>query len=282
MQKLPLLLLCILPALPSLAQKQLLGNFPYTKQVVKDDNAGFLVEIAGNMNNRFVDQIQGPVFTAKGNVRIFPKIGIFYQRGFCNRFSIRGSVSIGTSPFSYKYAKVLDSVAEDSGIPMTKSKFSNYIKKKQPGMFVQPQIDFGYVFGPFRKNFLLELRAGVGMPLYLKESSDSVSIIKGAALNPKDQGKSSYAIRQRSVYGQNSRWGTIIADIYLGIKWTGTFNQLLDRSSLGVQVALPVNDKNNGYADIEYMSTDWNGTIGNERVGMGMFTIGVRYTYSFF
>ena len=149
-------------------------------------------------------------------------------------------------------------------------------------MFMQPQIDFGYVFGPFRKNFLVELRAGVGLPLYLKESSDSVSVINGAVVNPKDQGKSGYSIRQRSLYGKNSRWGTMVADIYLGLKWIGTYNQLLDRSSLGLQVALPLNNANNGYADIEYISTSWNGSLGRERVGMGMFTIGIRYSYSFF
>jgi len=259
-----------------------LGNFPYTKKIVKDDNAGFLVEIAGNLNNRFVDQREGAVFTAKGNVRVFPKIGIFYQRGFWNRFSVRGSFSFGTSPFSYKYARSFDSIAEGSGVPMPKSSFNDYVKKKQPGMFVQPQIDFGYIFGPFRKNILIELRAGAAMPLYLKESSDSISVITGSVVNPKDNGKSSYMIKQRSVYGRNSRWGTIIADVYLGIRWTGTYNQLLDRSSLGLQMAVPISNKNDGYADIEYISTSWNGLLGNERVGMGLFTFGIRYTYSFF
>lgn len=279
MKKLLIYTVCLALGIPAVAQ-QYLGSFPYNAPQEKDDNVGVMVEIAGNMNNRFVDHIDG-VSTAKGNVRLFPKVGIFYQHGFAHHFSIRGSVSFGTSPFSYKYATVLDSVIHNTGVPSITSGYSDYTNRRQSGMFIQPQIDFGFITNPiFFKKISLELRVGVGIPIHLS-TKDTLATYTGKVNDTKENATSNYKIKERTKQG-NSRWGTMVADIYLGVRWAGTFNDFLDRSALGVQLALPITTGNEAYTNIKYYSTDWNGKVGHERIKMQLFTVGLRYTYRFF
>lgn len=272
-------IVCLAMSLPATAQ-QYLGSFPYNKKIEKDDNAGFLVEIAGNMSERSINGRDG-VATAKGTVRLFPKIGVFYQRGFARRFSVRGSVSFGTSPFSYKYATVLDSVIHNTGVPSITSEYSNYTKRRQSGIFVQPQIDFGFITDPiFFKKISLELRAGIGAAIHLSRKDTTITYT-GRVNDTKEKAFSNYKIEERTKQGDDE-WGALLADVYLGVRWTGTFNDFLDRSALGVQLALPITIRNQGYTEIKYYSTDWNGQVGQERINMQLFTVGLRYTYRFF
>jgi hypothetical protein len=264
---------------PLFAQ-QYLGSFPYNRNIEKDDNAGILVEIGGNMNDKFVNPIEG-VTTAKGNTRLFPKIGLFYQRGFARHFSVRGSVSLSTNPFSYRYATVLDSIMRDSGVPTITSTYDKYTKRRQSGLMLQPQIDFGYVTDPiFFKTMSIEVRAGVGAPIYLSKK-DTLLVYPGEVKDPKDQATSRYIIDEYTKQG-NTAWGALVADVYIGVRWSGTFNNLLDRSALGVQLGFPIATGKEAYTEIKYYSTDWNGMIGHEEIKMQLFTVGVRYTYRFF
>lgn len=259
--------------------QQWLGNYPYVKHEVNNDHIGFFAELGVNSSGGFVKQ-QGYSVTAKGALSIIPKIGLYYQKAFGERFSIRGGIGFGKSSFAYKYAPAYDSMREDQHA--TVGKKAKYVTVKHPSGFVQPQIDFGYLFGPIKKMYLIEVRAGVGLPMYIGKS-DSTSIMAKGVIRyyGPNVGNLEYYSKENAKFGQPGAWGMMIADVYVGLRWKNTNSTILNRSGLGIQATIPVSVNEAGYSQIEYKEQRDHYYLGVDKVDMGIFSFGVRYTYDF-
>lgn len=260
--------------------QQWLGNYPYVAQEVNNDHLGFFAELGVNSSSGFVDR-QGYSATAKGALSMVPKAGVYYQKGFGERFSIRGSIAFGRASFAYKYAPAYDSMGADQNAYATKK--AKYQTIKHPTAFVQPQIDLGYLFGPIKKMYMIELRAGVGMPMYLGKSDDSASVAAKGLIRYRgdNAGNLEYFSTETGHYGKPGTWGILVADVYVGLRWKNTNSPLLNRSGLGIQATLPLSITNAGYSQIEYKERFLYYYIGVDKVNMGLFSFGIRYSYNF-
>ncbi len=107
-----LLLFVLIVFINEAKAQQWLGNYPYVSKEVNDDHIGAFAEIGVNSSSGFISR-EYASGTAKGALSIIPKIGLYYQKAFGERFSIRGSISFGKSSFAYKYAPAYDSMRED-------------------------------------------------------------------------------------------------------------------------------------------------------------------------
>lgn len=259
--------------------QQWLGNYPYVAREVNNDHLGFFAELGVNSSGSFIDR-QGYSATAKGALSLVPKVGVFYQKGFGERFSIRGSIAFGRASFAYKYAPAYDSMSPEQNAYATKK--AKYERISHPSAFVQPQIDFGYLFGPIKKMYMIELRAGVGMPMYLGKSGDSAKVASGyIRYKGNNVGNLDYFSSETGHYGKPGNWGFLVADVYVGIRWKNTDSPFLNRSGLGIQATLPVSVTNAGYSQIEYKEQHQYYYIGVDKVDLALFSFGVRYTYNF-
>jgi hypothetical protein len=259
--------------------QQWLGNYPYVAQEVNHDHVGIFAELGVNSSSSFVKR-EGYSATAKGALSIIPKIGLFYQKGLGERFSIRGGLSFGKSSFAYKYAPAYDTMTDDQHAMATKK--AKYVKVKHPSAFVQPQIDLGYLFGPVKKIYMIEVRAGVGLPMYLGKSNDSSLVAKGVIrYKGANVGNLEYYSTETAKYGEPDTWGLLVADAYIGVRWKNTDSPFLNRSGLGITATIPISITNAGYSQIEYKEQKEYYYLGVDKINMGIFSFGVRYVYNF-
>lgn len=277
--KINLLLFFLIVSAMGASAQQWLGNYPYVSQEMNNDHIGAFAELAVGSSSSFVKR-EGYSATAKGALSIIPKIGLYYQKAFGERFSVRGGISFGRSSFAYKYAPAFDSMREDQRA--TVSKKAKYVTVKHPSAFVQPQIDFGYLFGPVKKMYMIELRAGIGLPMYLGKSNDSVTVAKGAIkYNGPNTGSLEYYSNEYAKYGQPGSWGLVVADVYVGVRWKNTNSPILNRSGLGISATIPVSVTDAGYSQIDYKEKYEHYYFSIDKVNMGIFSFGIRYSYNF-
>lgn len=256
--------------------QQWLGNYPYVAKETNNDHIGLYGELGVNSSSGFVHR-NGYSATAKGALSMVPRIGVYFQKSLGDRFSIRGGFGFGQSSFAYKYAPAYDSMGADQNAYATGK--AKYVKVKHPSAFVQPHIDIGYLFGPIKKMYVIELRAGVGMAMYLGKSTDSSTVAKGVIrYHGSNVGNLEYFSTEWAKYGQPKSWGFMTADIYLGLRWKNTNSPILNRSGLGIQVSLPVSTSDAGYSTIDYKEQRQYYYIGQDKVDMTLMTIGIRYS----
>jgi hypothetical protein len=267
-------LLCLV-AKPLVAQ----NIFAYDDQAINKDNVGVFASLSINSSAPMIKRGDGYSHTAKGALSTVPTIGFFYQKGIGERLSIRGGVSIGYASYAYKYAQSFDSLTENF-TPVLSSKFDKYTKVKHGSGFVLPQIDLGYIFGPFKKMYLLEVRGGIGLHAYLKQASDTIVSAKGSVSDSKDRYTYNYHSTERAEYGQPEVYGTIVTNIYAGLRWQKTMSNFLNHFSIGIQATIPVSTTNAGFSELEYKNESYQ-VITREKVEMSLFNFGIRAAYSF-
>jgi hypothetical protein len=216
--------------------------------------------------------------TVKGANCTVPAIGFFYQKGLGSRFSVRIGFSLGRMSNAYKYVSQYDSIGLDYQ-PRTTKKFNNYEKTKNPTSFVQPQIEVGYLFGPIKDMYLIEVRAGVGLHAYLGKNSDSVNITEGSVSSDTLGYTYNYSILQRAVFGNPGVYGSILGNIYAGIKWQKTDSEFLNRFSLGIQATFPIFNADAGYSLIQYNNENGN-AVSSQKINLSQFSFGVRAAFN--
>lgn len=252
--------------------------FAYNDKVANKTNVGVFGGLAVNSSSNFIKRQDGYSHTAKGALSTVPTFGAYLQAGLGQRLSLRGSLSFGYSSYAYKYSQIFDSLT-DNFTPANTKKFDKYTKVKHGSAFVMPQIDIGYLFGPFKKIYLIEARGGIGFHAYLGENNDSVITASGKIADPKNRYTYPYHSYEKAKYGGPDAWGSLVANVYIGIRWSLTTSDFLNHSSLGLQAMLPVYTQSVGYAEIEYRND--NDMFTKERVDLGLLNVGIRFTYSF-
>ncbi len=268
-------LVCITAISPAVAQ----NIFGYDARAVNGLSAGVFASLSVNTSAPFIERGEGYSHTAKGALSTVPAFGAYIQTGMGERFSIRGSITLGYASYAYKYAKTFDSLT-DNFTPVLSSKFDKYTKVKHGSGFVMPQIDFGYLFGPFKKIYLIELRAGIGFHAYLAQSNDSISLGSGNVSDPKNRYTYNYHNSESATYGGPNVWGTVTGNVYVGLRWQKTYNEFLNHFSLGIQATFPVSTTTAGYSSLEYKNYAYE-VITRERVRLALCTFGIRAAYSF-
>lgn len=250
----------------------------YNGKLANGDNLGVFGSLSVNSSSGFIKHYEGWSFTAKGALSTVPTIGAYFQKGLGDRLSIRGSLAFGYSSYAFKYSQVFDSLT-DNFTPTNKVDFDKYTKVKHGSAFVMPQIDIGYLIGPFKKVYLIEVRGGVGLHAYLKRNSDSVIQASGKIADPKNRYTYPYYSYESATYGDASVWGSMTANAYLGVRWYQTTSEFLNHCALGIQATMSVSNQNAGYAEIRYRND--NDLFTRERVELGLLNIGIRFSYSF-
>jgi hypothetical protein len=273
MKRIILFFLLCLAAKPLVAQ----NIFAYDDQAINGDNVGIFASLSINSSTPMIKKGDGYSHTAKGALSTVPVIGLFFQKGIGPRLSFRGGVSIGYANYAYKYAQSFDSLTENF-TPVLSSKFDKYTKVKHGSGFVMPQIDLGYIFGPFKKMYLLEVRGGIGLHAYLKQASDTVVEAQGSVTDSRYTYK--YHSTEQAEYGQPAVYGSIVTNFYAGLRWQKTMSNFLNHFSIGIQATIPVSTSNAGYSAIEYKNESWE-VITREKVEMSLFNFGIRAAYSF-
>ncbi len=276
MKKIVLLLgVCLASAASSNAQ----SIFDYDDNAVNGLSAGIFASLSVNTSAPFIQKGEGYSHTAKGALSTVPAFGAYIQRGLGKRWSIRGSITFGYSSYAYKYGKTFDSLT-DNFTPVLSTKYKNYTTVKHGSGFVMPQVDIGYLFGPFKKIYLIEVRGGIGFHAYLAQSKDSITLGEGKVSDPKNRYTYEYHNAEWAEYGQPNMWGTVTGNIYVGLRWHKTMTDFLNRFSLGIQATFPISSATSGYSAVEYKNYAYE-VITRERVQLALCTFGVRAAYSF-
>jgi hypothetical protein len=243
------------------------------------DNVGILGGLAINSTAGLIDKGPGWSHTMKGALGIVPTLGFYYQKGIGDRLSIRASLSIGRSSNNFKYAQNFDSLSENY-TPLLSTKFDKYTSMSHGTSFILPQIDLGYIFGPFKNVYLLEVRAGVAFHIYTGKGEDTIRQSKfvGVTDPKKTYTYESYTTEQ-ATYGSN-RYGSIIGNLYFGVKWQKTTSDLLNRMSMGIQITMPVSTSDVGFATVEYKNQNYE-TFTSEKLLFSLANVGIRVNYHF-
>lgn len=268
-------LLCVAIGRPAVAQ----SVFDYDDKAANGISAGIHASFSVNTTHPFINRGEGWSHTAKGALSTVPAFGGFIQIGIGQRLSLRGTLTLGYSSYAYKYGQTYDSLT-DNYTPVLSSKFDDYTKVKHGSGFVMPQVDLGYLFGPFKKVYLIEVRGGIGMHAYLAQSKDSIVLAEGKVTDPKDRYTYEYHSAEWAEYGQPNVWGTLTGTVYVGLRWYKTTNDFLNHFSIGIQAVLPVSVSDAGTSTIEYKNSAYE-VISRERVNLGLCTFGIKAAYSF-
>lgn len=263
----------------------LLGAFSASAQLkigldqdINKDNLAIFGALSIGSTGPLINHELGSSITAKGALNTIPTIGIFYQKGIGQHWSIRGGFSLGVSSNAFKFAPKFDSLAPGE-VLTNKAGSSVFIKGKTASAFVEPQIEIGYIFNPIRDMYIVELRAGVGLESYLTHSKDTANNYKGTYTDPKTKNDYSYVVSQSDEFGQPNQYGSLLANVYAGLKWQSTTSNFLNRFSLGLQASLPISNNNAGYSLLEYKHND--GYIfTREVVYLSQFSFGLRFAYN--
>ncbi|WP_118972159.1 hypothetical protein [Taibaiella koreensis] len=253
--------------------------FDYDDAAANGIKAGILTSLSLNSSAPMVKKGDGYSHTAKGAISMNPSFGGFIQMGLGQRFSVRGSVVFGYSSYAYKYGKTFDSLT-DNFTPVLSSKYSKYTTVKHGSAYVMPQLDLGYLFGPFKKVYLVELRGGVGLHAYLGQSNDSIAKGEGKVTDPKNRYTYQYYNTESATYGQPNTWGSLTGNVYVGLRWYKTTSDFLNHFAIGIQAVFPIYTQQAGYATLEYKNYAYE-VITREKVEMSLFSFGIRASYSF-
>lgn len=277
MRKIILLFLICIAATQSVRAQSI---YAFDNQAVNGLSAGIYASLSVNTSHPFVQRGEGYSHTAKGALSTVPAFGVYIQKGMGERFSLRGSLTFGYASYAYKYGQVFDSLT-DNFTPVLSTKFDNYTKVKHGSGFVMPQVDIGYLFGPFKKIYLIELRGGIGFHAYLAQSKDSTWVLgEGKISDPNNRYTYEYHNAEWADYGKPNLWGTLTGNVYVGLRWHKTMNEFLNHFSIGIQATLPVSTATAGYSAIEYKNLKYE-VIARERVQLALCTFGIRAAYSF-
>lgn len=253
--------------------------FGYDAAAANGVKAGILTSLSVNSTAPLVKKGDGYSHTAKGALSMVPAIGGFIQMGLGDRLSVRGSVVFGYSSYAYKYAKTFDSLT-DNFTPVLSKKYDKYTTVKHGSAYVMPQIDLGYLFGPIKKVYLIEARAGIGFHAYLGQNKDSLVKGQGQVTDPKGRYTYEYHNTEEATFGQPGAWGSLTGNIYVGLRWYKTTSEFLNNFSIGIQAVVPVYTQQSGYGSLEYKNYAYE-VITREKVEMSLFNFGIRASYSF-
>lgn len=275
MNKIYLLALLCMTSEPLWAQ----NIFAYDDKAINGDNVGIFTSLSFNMTSPMIKKLEGYSYTAKGAVSTVPSIGVFYHKGIGPRLSIRGGFSLGYANYAYKYAQSYDSLS-DNFTPLISTKFDKYTKVKHGSGFVMPQIDLGYIFGPFKKMYLIEVRGGVGLHAYLKQASDTIVNAQGEIWDTKRTYRYVYHSTERAEYGQPHVFGSVVGNFYIGLRWQKTMSEFLNHFSLGISATVPISTSDVGFSEMEYKNNSYE-VITREKVEFSLFTFGLKASYSF-
>lgn len=253
--------------------------FAYDAAAINGDNLGIFASLSFNSSTPMIKRGDGYSHTAKGAISTVPAFGLFYQKGIGPRLSIRGGFSLGYANYAYKYAQSYDSLTENF-TPVLSTKYDKYTKVKHGSGFIMPQVDLGYILGPFKKMYLIEVRGGVGLHAYLKQAGDSIVNAQGNVTDPKGRYTYFYRSTERAEYGQPAVFGSVVANFYVGLRWQKSFSPFLNHFSLGIQGTIPVSTSNVGFSELEYKNEAYQ-VITREKVEMSLFNFGIRAAYSF-
>lgn len=253
----------------------------YDSKESNKDNLGVYTTLAVNTTAGLHSIAYGSSPTVKGAQSITTAIGVFYQKGIGSRLSLRFGFNIGKANHAYKYAQNFDSISTDM-VPLLSSKFKNYTRVNNRIPFVMPQIDLGYVFGPFNKLYLIEVRAGVGLQAYIDKSSDTIIFSNPSVIRePKSGNIFQYRTQHYANYGNGDFYGSVVANVYIGLRWHKTTSHMLNHFAVGIQSTVPFGMSNSGYSDIVYSGTQNNQAFTIEKVNLALLCFGVKATYNF-
>jgi len=242
------------------------------------DNFGVFASLSNSNSSSLISNSFGYSNTAKGANCTVPAIGFFYQKGFGDRLSVRIGFSLGRMSNAYKYAPEYDSFGLDYQ-PRTTKNFDRYERAKTPTSFVQPQIEVGYLFGPVKDIYLIEVRAGIGLQAYLGKNNDSVNITEGSVSSDTLNFTYNYSFAQSAVYGNPDVFGSIVGNIYVGMRWQKQENEFLNRFSIGIQATFPISNSNAGYSLMQYRDGNLN-VVGQQKIYLSQASFGIRAAFN--
>ena len=248
----------------------------YDKESNKD-NIGISAGLAFSSSGPLIKQDFGGSNTAKGALSTVPSIGIYYQKGFGSRFSARIGFSLGVTSNAFKYSTKYDSIRADFS-PAVKDGGGDYQKVKHTTGFIMPQIDLGYIFGPFKDMYLIEIRGGVGLQTYMGKSNDSTVWTDGSVTDRKNY-TLKYHMAESASYGRPDVYGSIVTNIYAGFKWQKTTSPFLNNFAIGIQATLPVSLEKSGYSQLFYSDANYE-IFSSEKVYFSQFSFGIKATYN--
>jgi hypothetical protein len=272
-----ILLFSLLCALVKPASAQ--NIFAYDAEAINGDNVGVFASLSFNSSTPMIKTGDGWSHTAKGAISTVPAIGAFFQKGIGERLSVRVGFSLGYANYAFKYAQTYDSLTENY-TPVLSSKFNKYTKVKHGSGFAMPQVDLGYIFGPFKKMYLLEVRGGVGLHAYLSQSNDSIVDAKGIVSDPQNRYTYTYHSTEQAKYGQPQVFGSLVGNFYIGMRWQKTMSSFLNHFSIGILATVPISTTDVGYSNLEYKNINYE-VITRERVEFSLFSFGLKASYSF-
>lgn len=257
------------------------GIWDYNGKETNKDNLGIYTSLAINTTAGLHSVAFGWSPAVKGAQSITPAIGCYYQKGISNRLSLRFGFSIGTFNAAFRHAHNFDSLTSNF-TPTLSSKFNKYQRVNNWISYAMPQADIGYIFGPFKKLYLIEVRAGMGLQAYMGSSSDTIIYSRPASVYDSKRGyRHIHQSQYNNNYGKDGLFGTATANIYIGMRWQKTTSWILNHSALGFQATIPVGVSTSGYTDVVYINTADNSTFGIEKVRLSMLSFGIRATYNF-
>ncbi len=251
--------------------------FDYDAKAVNGDNIVVFGSVSFNSSTPMIKRADGWSHTAKGAISTVPSLGILFHKSIGDRLSIRAGFSLGYANYAFKYAQSYDSLTENF-TPVLSSKFNKYTRVKHGSGFAMPQIDLGYIFGPFKKMYLLEVRGGVGFHAYLSQSNDSIVDAKGSVSDSRYT--YFYHSTEQAKYGQPAVYGSLVGNFYIGMRWQKTMSNFLNHFSLGIQATVPISTSEVGYSQLEYKNEAYE-VISRERVEFSLFSFGLKASYGF-
>lgn len=241
------------------------------------DNVGLTAGLSLNNTSQLIKTQFGGSTTAKGANSLIPTLGIYYQKSIGSRLLARVGFSFGYSTNAYKYASKYDSLTPEYYLAVTKN--ATYEKVTHGTYFVLPQIDFGYVFGPIKDMYLIEVRAGAALQAYLGKSNDSVTEADGKFYDKKKDYTAVYSQLEGVRYGRPKSYGSFLTNIYVGMKWQKTTNEFLNHFAIGLQATLPISTSDAGYSDLQYRG-DQGTNYARQQVYFSQFSFGLKASYN--
>ena len=242
------------------------------------DNVVISAGLASSNSSQLIhDQLNSYYIGIKGASSIIPSIGIHYQKSIGSRLSVRVGFSFGYTSNAFKLAPPYDSITPNYSPTLTTG--AVYTKVSHGTSYLMPQIDLGYLFGPIKDMYLIEIRAGVGLQAYLGKSKDTSVLTPESVYSQKLKYTLNYFTNQSNTYGKPNAYGSYVTTIYAGLRWQKTTNDFLNHFAIGLQAVLPISNTDAGYSSIQYLDANQQ-PFAEKKVYFSQLSFGIKASYN--
>jgi len=245
------------------------------------DRAGAFFGLGINSLGGAVES-QGSTKSMKGGSSLLTTVGGYYELAVDKNLSFIVSLGLGYTSFNYSYSKAFNKVVETakdttySDIYLTDGK--DVIKRTNSAIMLMPQLEIAFMSNPIKDMYIVDFRLGFGSGFYLNSKSESTSenvVLANLTHNI------NYVITESVGYRDGNKWSSGYGLLYLGMRWSNTTNDFLNRSSIGLNITFPFGNARTGGAEVVYSAQDWDQTLGKEEIKFNLMSYGLKYAYNF-